>query len=172
MCRNTFFRSFSVFFPCAATFFTFFCIYLWIFSNALPEKHCFKVLPVTTEMADVDVQVQYTTTKVRKTKKSSSSAGKRRESSDQGSEVTITEVQDKENFLVNGKGYVSVIPVWPPQQMSHFLIVPSTLPTLPLVTMLVIHYISPISLKSHFLWFIFIITEYHQIFFFGNKIKL
>lgn len=62
-------------------------------------------------MADVDVQVQYTTTKVRKTKKSSSSAGKRRESSDQGSEVTITEVQDKENFLVNGKGYVSVIPV-------------------------------------------------------------
>jgi hypothetical protein len=55
-------------------------------------------------MADVDVQVQYTTTKVRKTKKTTS--GKRRESTDQGSEVTITEVQDKENYLVNGKGYV------------------------------------------------------------------
>ncbi|KAI5699281.1 hypothetical protein M8J75_000454 [Diaphorina citri] len=53
-------------------------------------------------MADVDVQVQYTTTKVRKTKKTTS--GKRRESTDQGSEVTITEVQDKENYLVNGKG--------------------------------------------------------------------
>lgn len=55
-------------------------------------------------MADVDVQtVQYTTTKVKKTKKTTS--GKRRESQDQ-SEVTISEVHDKENVLVNGKGYV------------------------------------------------------------------
>lgn len=47
-------------------------------------------------MADVEVQLQISERKVRKTKKSTTTS-KRRESSDQGSsEVTITEI-DKEN---------------------------------------------------------------------------
>lgn len=44
--------------------------------------------------ADVDT-ITYTTTKVRKTKKTT----KRRESTDGGGEITITEVTEKENHL-------------------------------------------------------------------------
>lgn len=53
-------------------------------------------------MADVEYQITTTERKVRKTKKTSSSSNKRRESTDQG-EVTITEL-DKENVypLENG----------------------------------------------------------------------
>lgn len=59
-----------------------------------------------------DVEYQYTTTtekKVRKTKKSTSTSNKRRESNDRG-EVTITEIDNKENqypAIENGydKGY-------------------------------------------------------------------
>ncbi|CAH1401838.1 unnamed protein product [Nezara viridula] len=48
-------------------------------------------------MADVEVQMQYTAErKVRKVKKTTTT--KRRESSDQG-EVTITEINEKENQL-------------------------------------------------------------------------
>lgn len=58
-------------------------------------------------MADVEVQMQFSTEKrVRKVKKTTTS--KRRESSDQG-EVTITEIE-KENQLPNNtdeKGYVA-----------------------------------------------------------------
>lgn len=49
-------------------------------------------------MADVDTYT-YTTTKVRKTKKTSSSSAKRRESSDNGTDVQITEISEKENHL-------------------------------------------------------------------------
>jgi hypothetical protein len=53
-------------------------------------------------MADVEVQMQFTTTerKVRKVKKTS----KRRESTD-NSDVTITEIE-KENHITNDHGYV------------------------------------------------------------------
>jgi hypothetical protein len=56
-------------------------------------------------MADVEVQMQFTTTerKVRKVKKTS----KRRESTD-NSDVTITEIE-KENHITNDHGYVLVI---------------------------------------------------------------
>lgn len=51
-----------------------------------------------------DVEYQFTTeTKVRKTKKSSSTS-KRRESKDKG-EVTITELQDKENVYPSENGH-------------------------------------------------------------------
>jgi hypothetical protein len=55
-------------------------------------------------MADVEVQMQFTTTerKVRKVKKTS----KRRESTD-NSDVTITEIE-KENHITNDHGYVLV----------------------------------------------------------------
>lgn len=54
-------------------------------------------------MADVDVQVQYTTTerKTRKVKKTS----KRKESKD--GEVTVTEVEQTETTANNDDGYVS-----------------------------------------------------------------
>lgn len=48
------------------------------------------------EMADVD-SYTYTTTKVRKTRKTTTS--KRRESTDGGTDVTITEVTEKENHI-------------------------------------------------------------------------
>jgi hypothetical protein len=56
-------------------------------------------------MADVEVQMQFTTTerKVRKVKKTS----KRRESTD-NSDVTITEIE-KENHITNDHGYVLVV---------------------------------------------------------------
>lgn len=47
-------------------------------------------------MADVD-SYSFTTTKVRKTKKVTSS--KRRESNDGGADVTITEITEKENHI-------------------------------------------------------------------------
>lgn len=47
-------------------------------------------------MAEVDAY-SFTTTKVRKTKKTTST--KRRESTDGGAEVTITEVTEKENHI-------------------------------------------------------------------------
>jgi hypothetical protein len=58
-------------------------------------------------MADVEVQMQFTTTerKVRKVKKTS----KRRESTD-NSDVTITEIE-KENHITNDHGYVLVAAV-------------------------------------------------------------
>lgn len=56
-------------------------------------------------MADVEVQMQFTTTerKVRKVKKTS----KRRESAD-NSDVTITEIE-KENHITNDHGYVLAV---------------------------------------------------------------
>ena len=53
-------------------------------------------------MGDVDVQVQFTTTKTRKVKKTT----KRRESKD-GSEVTVTEIEQSNNVTGND-GYVLV----------------------------------------------------------------
>lgn len=57
-------------------------------------------------MADVDVQVQFTTTerKTRKVKKTS----KRKESKD--GEVTVTEIEQTDTSNVNDDGYV---PGWP-----------------------------------------------------------
>lgn len=69
-------------------------------------------------MADVDVQVQYTTTerKTRKVKKSS----KRRESKD--GEVTVTEIEQTNTTNTNDDGYVSR---WPcPLTLVHPSVTP------------------------------------------------
>lgn len=63
--------------------------------------------PIITqfEMADVDVIHTITETKkTRKVKKSSTTSSKRRESSDQGSEITITEIE--QTAIDAEKGYV------------------------------------------------------------------
>lgn len=58
-------------------------------------------------MADVEViHTVAETKKTRKVKKSTTSSSKRRESSDQGSEITITEIEQTANE--NEKGYVCV----------------------------------------------------------------
>lgn len=54
-------------------------------------------------MADVDVM---SVTEIKKTRKVKKTTTKRRESSDQGSEITITEIEQTTNE--NDKGYVIV----------------------------------------------------------------
>lgn len=72
-------------------------------------------------MADVDVM--HSVTEVKKSRKvKKTTTTKRRESSDQGSEITITEIE--QTTSENDKGYVCVCVCVRPMKLQDFLCVP------------------------------------------------